>query len=172
MKRIMTTLAALLVCGGAFAGQLATTWTLRNVVDPPDLRDGLNADAQAADARLDAIETETSTDMSIGGSFTAETNITATAGNIQATAGTVFSGVGFDAVGAVDLDIGSSDVTDVTVTTDGGTVVLDGGVTASGTVEAYAITLGGTNGVSATITGATNLDITLVGGIITAITSN
>jgi len=55
-KTIWITLGALLVCGVALAGQLSTTWTLRNVVDPPDLRDGLNADAQAADARLDALE--------------------------------------------------------------------------------------------------------------------
>ena len=48
----------LLACSAALmiGGQLSTTWTLRNVVDPPDLRDGLNADAQAADARLDALE--------------------------------------------------------------------------------------------------------------------
>jgi hypothetical protein len=58
MKRyLVMTLAALLVCSAsAIAGQLSTTWTLRNVVDPPELRDGLNADAQAADARLDAID--------------------------------------------------------------------------------------------------------------------
>jgi hypothetical protein len=59
MKQFNMILAALLVCGVAAvqAGQLSTTWTLRNVVDPPELRDGLNADAQAADARLDTIET-------------------------------------------------------------------------------------------------------------------
>ena len=33
--------------------------------------------------------------------------------------GTVFSAIGFDAIGAVDLDIGSADVTDVAVITDG-----------------------------------------------------
>jgi len=49
-------ISALLVCGVVIAGQLSTTWTLRNVVDPPDLRDGLNADAQAADARLDELD--------------------------------------------------------------------------------------------------------------------
>ena len=58
MKKVSWILAALLVCGVAMAGQLSTTWTLRNVVDPPDLRDGLNADAQAADARLDALEAD------------------------------------------------------------------------------------------------------------------
>lgn len=45
--------------------------------------------------------------------------------------GTLNVGAGLDAVGAVDLDLGSADVTDVTATTDGGTVVLDGSVTAS-----------------------------------------
>ena len=51
--------------------------------------------------------------------LTAGTNITATAGNIQATAGTLLTGVGLDAVGAVDLDYGSADVTDHTFVTDG-----------------------------------------------------
>jgi len=37
--------------------------------------------------------------------------------------------VGIDAIGAVDFDIGSTDVTDVTVTTDGGDIVLDGTIT-------------------------------------------
>jgi len=35
----------------------------------------------------------------------------------------------YDASGAVDLDIGSADVTDVTVTTDGGDIVFDGNIT-------------------------------------------
>jgi len=34
-----------------------------------------------------------------------------------------------DGVGAVDLDIGSADITDVTILTDGGTIVLDGNIT-------------------------------------------
>ena len=38
----------------------------------------------------------------------------------------------YDAPGAVDLDIGSVDVTDVTVTTDGGVVILDGSLSTSG----------------------------------------
>ena len=46
------------------------------------------------------------------------------------TGGLVSTLVGIDAIGAVDLDVGSADVTDVTVTTDGGTVILDGTVTA------------------------------------------
>jgi len=37
--------------------------------------------------------------------------------------------VGIDAIGAVDFDIGSADVLDVTVVTDGGTVILDGNIT-------------------------------------------
>jgi len=37
--------------------------------------------------------------------------------------------VGIDAIGAVDFDIASADVTDVTVVTDGGTVILDGDIT-------------------------------------------
>lgn len=58
-------------------------------------------------------------DFAAGGNVTAATNITATAGNIQATAGTLLTGVGLDAVGAVDMDYGSADVTDHTFITDG-----------------------------------------------------
>lgn len=38
--------------------------------------------------------------------------------------------VGIDAIGAVDMDYGSADVTDHTFTSDGGVVILDGSVTA------------------------------------------
>jgi len=38
---------------------------------------------------------------------------------------------GIDVVGAADLDIGSADVTDVTVTTDGGTTIIDGVLTST-----------------------------------------
>ena len=66
MKKTLQITVALLVCGAvvcANAGQLSTTWTLRNVVDPPDLRDGLNADAQAADLRIDALEASLGTNV-------------------------------------------------------------------------------------------------------------
>jgi len=63
-----------------------------------------------------------------------------TSGNIT-NAGTIASGVvtitglmntsvGLDAVGAVDLDYGSGDVTDHTFVSDGGTTIIDGSVTA------------------------------------------
>lgn len=66
MRKILVGAAVLaLVAGVVLAGQLSTTWTLRNVVDPPDLRDGLNADAQAADARLDALETYSNATASV-----------------------------------------------------------------------------------------------------------
>jgi len=57
----------------------------------------------------------------------------------------------YDASGAVDLDIGSADVTDVTVVTDGGTVIIDGsisisrGSTASGLLIILEDTDDGTN---------------------------
>ena len=51
----------------------------------------------------------------------------------DATTGTLtaadYVGNAYDASGAVDLDIGSADVVDVTVVTDGGTVVIDGSIT-------------------------------------------
>lgn len=40
--------------------------------------------------------------------------------------GTFLTLVGFDGIGAIDLDYGSADITDHTFTSDGGTVVLDG----------------------------------------------
>jgi hypothetical protein len=56
--------------------------------------------------------------------------------------------VGIDAIGAVDLDIGSADVTDVTVVTDGGTVVIDGSITQdAGTTLAMGGTLDATGAV-------------------------
>lgn len=45
--------------------------------------------------------------------------------------GTIKTLVGLDAIGAVDLDIGSADVLDVTNVTDGGTVILDGSISTS-----------------------------------------
>ena len=53
----------------------------------------------------------------------------------------ITSAVGIDAIGAVDFDIGSVDVTDVTVLTDGGTVILDGTATLS-TATALALVIG------------------------------
>jgi hypothetical protein len=58
------------------------------------------------------------------------TGIATGMGNITSD-GTVTVGVGFDATGAVDMDYGSGDITDHTFTSDGGTVILDGSVTAS-----------------------------------------
>ncbi len=54
-------------------------------------------------------------------------NLTASA---TITVPTVLAGL-LDPAGAVDLDLGSVDVTDVTATTDGGTVVLDGSISTS-----------------------------------------
>jgi hypothetical protein len=65
--------------------------------------------------------------LELKASATVATNITATSGDIEATAGTVYAGVGFDVVGNVDMDIGSADVDDITLITDGtgdGEIVL------------------------------------------------
>ena len=60
MKKVIgITLGALLVCGVAL-GQV-TTWTLRNVVDPPDLRDGLTADMTDISDTLADLEPESIT---------------------------------------------------------------------------------------------------------------
>jgi hypothetical protein len=52
------------------------------------------------------------------------------------TAGLITTLVGIDAIGAVDFDIGSADVTDVTIVTDGGTIVLDGTANIPGVITA------------------------------------
>jgi hypothetical protein len=85
---------------------------------------GLKKLATAIDANFSLLESGTTIDGSFqdvtaDGNVVAGTNITATAGNITATAGTLVTGVGLDAVGAVDLDYGSADVTDHTFVTDG-----------------------------------------------------
>jgi hypothetical protein len=49
-------------------------------------------------------------------------------GAITSTAGTITATVGFDVVGAADMDYGSADVTDHTFIADGGTVVIDGSI--------------------------------------------
>ncbi|MFC1630108.1 beta strand repeat-containing protein [Patescibacteria group bacterium] len=46
--------------------------------------------------------------------------------------GLISSSVGIDAVGDVDFDIGSADVDDITLITDGGTFIFDNGLTALG----------------------------------------
>lgn len=65
-----------------------------------------------------------------GGVLGSDTGLTfnSTSNELSAT-GAVFSGVGFDCTGAVDCDIGSADITDITLVTDGGTVTIDGSVT-------------------------------------------
>lgn len=55
--------------------------------------------------------------------FSGSGTVTATAGVFSA--GTIQANV-LDTSGAADIDIGSGDVTDVTITTDGGSVVIDG----------------------------------------------
>ena len=59
-----------------------------------------------------------------------------------------YVGNSYDAYGAADLDIGSGDITDVTVVTDGGTVVIDGSITQdAGTTLAMGGTLDATGAV-------------------------
>jgi len=67
-------------------------------------------------------------DISTVGDMTNIGSITAD-GTITSSAAASFVGNLYDADGAVDLDIGSGDVTDVTVTTDGGAIILDGDLT-------------------------------------------
>jgi hypothetical protein len=57
--------------------------------------------------------------VTIGATAAGAESLTVTTGDIQATAGTLLTGVGLDAVGAVDIDYGSADVTDHTFVTDG-----------------------------------------------------
>jgi len=63
-------------------------------------------------------------------------------------AGTVILNA-IDTTGAADIDIGSADVTDVTIVTDGGTVILDGDVTLNTLIFTDAATAAPTNNLSA-----------------------
>ena len=58
-------------------------------------------------------------------------DVTGTFSATQLTSSTILTDL-IDGVGAVDIDLGSVDITDFTVVTDGGTVILDGNVMASG----------------------------------------
>lgn len=60
------------------------------------------------------------------------TNAGTIASGIVTVTGVVNTSVGIDAVGAVDFDIGSADVVDVTIITDGGTLIIDNGITSVG----------------------------------------
>lgn len=63
-------------------------------------------------------------------------------------AGTVILNA-IDTTGAADIDIGSADVTDVTIVTDGGTVILDGDVTLNTLIFMNGATAAPTNNLSA-----------------------
>ena len=59
------------------------------------------------------------------------TNAGTIASGIITVTGVINTSVGLDAVGAVDMDYGSADVTDHTFTTDDMTFIMDGGITVS-----------------------------------------
>ena len=65
------------------------------------------------------------------------------ASNATVTGTTIVNAI--DADGAADIDIGSADVTDVTIVTDGGTVILDGDVTLKTLIFTDAATAAPTN---------------------------
>lgn len=60
------------------------------------------------------------------------TNAGTIASGVVTVTGVINTSVGIDAVGAVDFDIGSGDVTDITLLEDGGTYIFDNGFTAVG----------------------------------------
>ena len=70
-------------------------------------------------------------------------------------AGTVILNA-IDTTGAADIDIGSADVTDVTIVTDGGTVILDGDVTLKTLIFTDAATAAPTKPASAGFTVTVN----------------
>ncbi len=70
-------------------------------------------------------------------------------------AGTVILNA-IDTTGAANIDIGSADVTDVTIVTDGGTVILDGDVTLNTLIFTDAATAAPTNTASAGFTVTVN----------------
>ena len=78
------------------------------------------------------------------------------------TGGLISTLVGYDGIGAVDLDYGSADITDHTFVSDGGTVVIDGSITIPTTLACTGIgtfssnvvvTLAASVGTTLTVTG-------------------
>lgn len=149
-KTTLWILAALLVCGVAVAGQLSTTWTLRNVVDPPDLRDGLNADAQAADARLDAIETYSNATAEVTYSNLTLNGDATIAGDATITGTLTGSVVSSNATGELTSSNGTFNG-DVTIA---GTLGVTEAITASGGITGYSLSAATFDTV--TIVGVTN----------------
>jgi len=68
--------------------------------------------------------------MTFGDAVTVTDTLTASGG--LAVTGVITSTVGIDAGGDYDFDIGSADVDDVTIITDGGTYIFDNGITGAG----------------------------------------
>ena len=83
---------------------------------------GVDGDADQVQLHIQENATQTNYVMIIEESDTTNTFRVDTNGKIDTAAG-------IDGIGAVDFDIGSADVLDVSVQTDGGTIVLDGDVT-------------------------------------------
>mgnify|MGYP000947886388 CR=1 FL=1 len=110
MKKTILILAALLIASVAFAADADTTW-----------RESL---------RTTGVTQLWTSAVTFPGNITVATNATV--------AGTVILNA-IDTTGAADIDIGSADVTDVTIVTDGGTVILDGVVIASDDVTCDSI---------------------------------
>ena len=115
----------------------------------------LAAPAFAADAeygfregvRTGVVTSLFSVAVSAPGNVAVASNLTV-GGNATVTGTTIVNAI--DTTGAADIDIGSADVTDVTVVTDGGTVILDGAITSSGApVWTQAATAAKTNTVHA-----------------------
>ncbi len=120
MKKTILILAALLIASVAFAADADTTW-----------RESL---------RTTGVTQLWTSAVTFPGNITVATNATV--------AGTVILNA-IDTTGAADIDIGSADVTDVTIVTDGGTVILDGDVTLNTLIFTDDATAAPTNNLSA-----------------------
>ncbi|MHA2313216.1 MAG: hypothetical protein ACXADF_17150 [Candidatus Thorarchaeota archaeon] len=95
------------------------------------------------------ISDDTIDDNSIDWSDVTCVDMTATDCGAVTSTGTITAAVGFDCTGAADCDLGSADITDFTMVTDGGTVTIDGDITSPGTVIV---------GVGLDATGAVDMD--------------
>jgi hypothetical protein len=104
MKKILPILAIAALCAApAFAADAEYTF-----------REGV---------RTGVVTSLFSVAVSAPGNLAVATNVTV-GGNATIAGSTIVNHI--DTTGPADIDVGSADVTDVTVTTDGGTVILDG----------------------------------------------
>jgi hypothetical protein len=124
MKKYLFLIIAL-SCVAVYAAQ-DTALTQKEVRDPRVLEVWLETNASDAQTRIANLESSTSVTATVSGDFTVTSNLTVS-GTSTLTGTAIVNAI--DTTGAADIDIGSADVTDVTLVTAGGSVVIAGTIT-------------------------------------------